>query len=351
MKPPVHSVLCSLLWVMLTLSGCSNTPEPPFAPNVEEGAALYGKYCALCHGPEGEGYAADSATNLNNVTFLATSSDLFLYNAISEGHPGTTMSPWADYRGGPLGETDIWNIVGLLRSWQTLASVDVTNAVIKGVALRGEPVYEVYCESCHGPNGSDGPYVTLNNPQFLANASNGFIRFAIINGRPDTPMPAYQSQLSPQDIDDVVTLIRSWEKPIDTGPLLLPSLDLGDPTLNPEADDPEFTVGERFISLDSLVEALQTPAKLILLDARPPPDYVLGHIPGAVSVPFYAVDDFVDQLPKDTWIVAYCGCPHAESSAAADALEAKGFTQIAVLDEGYDAWEETGLGVVVGPTP
>jgi len=340
--------ICSLVIIGL---GCTQEPQPSFPQNAEEGAILYAKYCALCHAPSGEGYKADSATALNNEAFLATASDSFLYNAISEGRPGTTMSAWADYRGGPLSEADIWNMVGLLRSWQTISPIDVSKAHIDGVALRGEPVYTVYCSSCHGPNGAGDSYVSLNNPQFLADASNGFIRFAIINGRPGTPMEPYQAVLSTQDIDDVVSLIRSWQKPTDPGPLLLPSSDLGEPVLHPEGDEPAFIAEEIYVSLDDLTDAMQSEQRLVLLDARLPADYVKSHMSGAVSVPFYDVESYVDQLDPDTWIVAYCGCPHAESMAAARVLNDNGFSKVVVLDEGFDAWIEAGLPTKTGPLP
>ena len=89
-------------------------------------------------------------------------------------------------------------------------------------------------------------------------------------------------------------------------------------------------------------------AKMILLDARPHADFVDGHIEDAVSVPFFELDKVIDDLPTDVWIVNYCGCPHAVSGQAFDALEAAGFTQIAVLDEGYYEWVDRGYPIAEG---
>ena len=61
-------------------------------------------------------------------------------------------------------EQDIWNLVGLLRSWQTIPTIDVSDAKIKGVALRGEPVYAVYCASCHGPKGEGAMQHAMRRP-------------------------------------------------------------------------------------------------------------------------------------------------------------------------------------------
>jgi cytochrome c oxidase cbb3-type subunit 3/ubiquinol-cytochrome c reductase cytochrome c subunit len=75
-----------------------------------------------------------------------------------------------------------------------------------------------------------------------------------------------------------------------------------------------------------------------LLDARAPSDYASEHIAGAVSVPFYDPDPYMPSLPRDSWIVCYCACPHAESGQLAQRLMAKGFTKVTVLDEGFGFW-------------
>ena len=78
---------------------------------------------------------------------------------------------------------------------------------------------------------------------------------------------------------------------------------------------------------------------MAVLDARAPSDYLNEHIAGAVSVPFYDPEPYMDRLPKDAWLVCYCACPHAESGALAQKLVAKGFTKVTVLDEGLCVWK------------
>lgn len=112
-----YMLLSIVVLVLFMISVCSNILVLIFLFNVEVGGLFYNKYCALCYGLEGEGYVVDSVTNLNNIMFLAISSDRFLYNVIVEGYLGTIMFLWVDYCGGPFGEIDIWNIVGLLCSW------------------------------------------------------------------------------------------------------------------------------------------------------------------------------------------------------------------------------------------
>jgi rhodanese-related sulfurtransferase len=72
------------------------------------------------------------------------------------------------------------------------------------------------------------------------------------------------------------------------------------------------------------------------------------HITGAVSVPFYDPSPYFDKLPKDTWLVCYCACPHAESGQLARALNAKGFSKVAVLDEGLGVWKSRGYPMTAG---
>ena len=69
-----------------------------------------------------------------------------------------------------------------------------------------------------------------------------------------------------------------------------------------------------------------------------------------MSVPFYDPEPYVKDLPRDAWLVCYCGCPHAESGNLANKLVARGFTKVTVIDEGLGYWSrkkyETTQGVL-----
>ena len=106
-----------------------------------------------------------------------------------------------------------------------------------------------------------------------------------------------------------------------------------------------------FVSIDELKAAYDKGKAMVILDARPPADYVRSHTSGAVSVPFYAVKDYLDQLPKDKWIVAYCACPHAESGKAAKALKDNGYTKVKVFNEGFIEWRTRKYPITTGPKP
>jgi rhodanese-related sulfurtransferase len=114
--------------------------------------------------------------------------------------------------------------------------------------------------------------------------------------------------------------------------------------INPEGDHPEFTLREGlYVPAAEVKGALDERKRLVIVDARAQSDYLVAHIPGALSVPFYAVDEYASRLPKDgTWIVAYCACPHAASGQVAAALRDRGFKKAVVLDEGVKVWVERG---------
>lgn len=345
----------TLFAALCALGACGggDAPSPSTLDPAEvmaKAEADYALYCALCHGDQGEGYAADNANALNHPAFLATSTDEFLRAGIVRGRPGTPMSAWGVSRGGPLDDQSVDGLIMLMRSWQDGDDYDVSDVVVEGKASRGAAQYAARCAFCHGDQGQGGAYMSIANPEFLASASDGFIREAIRSGRSGTPMGGYTEILTEQAIDDIVVLIRSWQAPIDTSDVNLPSTDLDDPVLNPTGPTPVFGEG-RYVAASLVAAQLDAGAKMVVIDARPPLDYVTGHIAGSVSVPFYDVTSFVDQLPNDTQLVVYCGCPHAESTAAAEVLEDNGFVDVKVIDEGYYYWRDEGYPVVEGVEP
>lgn len=190
------------------------------SPDTERGEALYARMCALCHGENGEGYTAPASPALASPNFLAVASDEYLFENTARGRPGTRMSAWAESYGGPLADDDVRAIVAYIRAWQTTDSIDVSGVTVEGEPARGAEVYAEACAVCHGeagggrdeapaaPNGAP----SLNNPVFLATASDGFMRYSVAEGRPGTPMPGYAGSLTDQQIDDLVVFIRSWEE-------------------------------------------------------------------------------------------------------------------------------------------
>ncbi|HEY5145218.1 MAG TPA: c-type cytochrome [Polyangiaceae bacterium] len=341
--------LRSLLQCLLVVIACiaSGTLEcGGVAPTVPErrGAQLYARMCVVCHGAEGRGYAADQAPALGNQNFLASVTDEFLRNAILNGRTGSTMSAWSRGHGGPLGNPDADAILAFLHAWSDRPRAVLDEGPLAGDASRGAGLFARECERCHGPQGTGGLFMHIGNVDLLSTASNGFLRYAIRNGRPGTAMPAFEATLGDSAIDDVIALMRSWQARLATVPRPTapkpPPMPLGPVPLNPHGPEPVgFRTTPQATPADMIKAQLDRGAKMALLDARAPSDYLNEHIAGAVSVPFYDPDPYVAQLPKGAWLVCYCACPHAESGTLAQKLAAKGFTKVTVLDEGLGVWK------------
>jgi mono/diheme cytochrome c family protein/rhodanese-related sulfurtransferase len=262
------------------------------------------------------------------------------------------MSAWAVGRGGPLGINDASAIVAYLRTWQKRPSEPTTVRTVNGNAERGAATYAAQCASCHGAKGRDGKYAALSNPELLAAAADGFLATTIERGRKGTPMPAFAGKLSPEAIDDVVALLRSWQKPPDEQADLPPKPGaLTSVVLNPRGPQPALDGKADFIPADTVKREYDRKATMIIVDARPPSDYARMHIAGAISVPFYQVAEFAKQIPKDRQILTYCACPHAESVKVRDALRTLGYPRASVIDEGMLAWRDRGYPVRGGAKP
>lgn len=311
----------------------------------DRGKMLYGRYCDFCHGAEGHGYAADEAPALANDDLLAIASDDYLRDAIMKGRPGTTMSAWGFGRGGPIGADDALAIVAFIRGWQKRPSEKLEKRTVEGDAARGEKLFTAQCAKCHGAKGTGGKYNALANPELLAAASDELLAYTIEHGRSGTPMPAFP-QLKKQEVDDLLALLRSWQRAPDWKLELPPKPgELKNVVLNPKGPQPDFKEGADFVPVDTVKKELDRGASMIILDARAPGDYALMHVAGAISVPFYTVNDYAAQIPKDRWILTYCACPHAASVKARDALRALGYKRVAVLDEGINVWRDRGYPV------
>jgi cytochrome c oxidase cbb3-type subunit 3 len=333
------------------------TAKPETAPDpgalVARGAELYGRICAICHGVQGEGYRADQAPALGHQDFLATVSDEYLDFAIRYGRSGTTMSAWALDQGGPLSSDDVRAVIAFLRSWQQQPSRTLDDGPILGDGTRGKQIFDKNCRECHGRKGT---YVRIVNRQLLTKAHTGFLRDAIRTGRAGTRMVSFEKALGNQGVEDVVAYLKSlpgWLVPGETPGSARPHpVPLGKLPLNPNGPEPKgFSLFPKLTSLDVIGPAYSRHARMALLDARAPSDYMDRHISGAVSVPYYDPGPYLDGLPKHTWLICYCGCPTAESGALARQLLEAGFDKVTVLGEGFGAWIEKGYPTHTGIEP
>jgi rhodanese-related sulfurtransferase/DNA-binding transcriptional ArsR family regulator len=84
---------------------------------------------------------------------------------------------------------------------------------------------------------------------------------------------------------------------------------------------------------------------VVVLDVRPEEEYRAGHIPGARSVPLERLEAYLEEIPKDQEIVAYCRGPYCVfSDEAVSVLTARGY-QASRLTEGFPEWRAAGYPV------
>jgi ArsR family transcriptional regulator len=82
-----------------------------------------------------------------------------------------------------------------------------------------------------------------------------------------------------------------------------------------------------------------------VLDVRPEDEFVRGHLPGALNIPFGELDRRLAELPAGREVVAYCRGPYCVLSFEAVAvLRARGYV-IRRLEDGYPEWKAAGLPV------
>jgi rhodanese-related sulfurtransferase/mono/diheme cytochrome c family protein len=360
-------VRCSVLALALGLAiqaACNSgsaTPapkkqDPPGArptggPDLISAQASYLRLCAPCHADDGTGYRADHAPSLVSPTFLESATDEFLRRSIIFGRPGTSMAAYGKAMGGPLDDAAVTGMVAWLREKGPRARV--LPAVPKGVAARGGELYQQYCKSCHGDAQTRGEGPHLANRQFLSAASDGFIKHAIVQGRPKTRMLAFGAVMTDDQVNDLVAYVRELgSTTVKVG--LLPEPTGKEPlVVNPRGTAPTWKARDgRFVSVDDVAAALKAGKRMVIVDARPPSEWRQVHIAGAVSIPYHDMKRLA-QIPKDAWVIAYCACPHHLSGIVVDELKKRGHQRAAVLDEGVNVWHQRGYPVVAaeGVTP
>lgn len=88
----------------------------------------------------------------------------------------------------------------------------------------------------------------------------------------------------------------------------------------------------------------------VFIDARSAADYEKGHIAGAISLPWQAVDSrFAEvgaDLPMDKPIITYCDGENCSlSEHLAGFLREMGFAPVRVLKNGWSLWQQHNLPV------
>ena len=88
--------------------------------------------------------------------------------------------------------------------------------------------------------------------------------------------------------------------------------------------------------LDRFTDAIER-GDCLLLDVRERREYEAGHLPNARSMPLSQLEIWTSELDKERLLILYCRSGH-RARRCAEALSARGFRHVRVLDGGYSAW-------------
>lgn len=227
----------------------------PAAGAALDGAKLYAVNCSACHGTDGHGGVG---VPLALPSFLSSVDDLYLNKSIRQGRPGRVMPAFTR-----LSNAEVDAIVAHLRSWPGQKPPRTQNRQpIHGDVARGAKLFAAHCAACHGEHGGGGhgtgvtmsrprsaPILApaLNNPGFLAAASDTLIKNTLMQGRDGTPMVSFlKNGLTEKDINDVVAFVRHFQS-------------IPHPAVAKPADrEPPVLVRDSPYSLDETIEKVKT---------------------------------------------------------------------------------------------
>jgi len=186
----------------------------------ETGETLFVNNCAVCHGEQGKGGVG---VPLALPDFQRQVSDQFLYTTIRMGRPGRVMPAFTQFS-----DDEIHKIIEYIRTFTRVKRPEHNPAHIKGNIEHGRKLFAQDCAMCHGDHGQGGkgtgvtfsrprdlPILApaLNNAGFLASATDTMIKQTLLEGRAGTPMNPFKGKkIKQQDINDIVSYVRSFEK-------------------------------------------------------------------------------------------------------------------------------------------
>jgi cytochrome c oxidase cbb3-type subunit III len=218
------TLLFLLASAVLLCAACDSAPGRP-RPGSEvvppdqimEFNILYAQNCAGCHGTGGNGGAGNA---LRDPVFLAIADDSVIRNATSIGVRGTAMPAFAQSAGGMLTDKQINALINGIRSWARSGGLGGANppsyaAKTSGNSQHGGEVYQTFCLSCHGPNGTAGKSASsITDGSYLALVTDQYLRTEVIAGRPELGAPDWRENvpgrpMSDQEVTDVVAWLVS----------------------------------------------------------------------------------------------------------------------------------------------
>jgi rhodanese-related sulfurtransferase len=107
------------------------------------------------------------------------------------------------------------------------------------------------------------------------------------------------------------------------------------------------TLGRSYLGMAEELTAAEVAAKVkadpqavVLLDVREPFERELAHIEPSIHIPMRDVPSRIAEIPKDREVIVYCH-GGTRSAMIVGFLEAHGYTRLANMAGGIDAWSRT----------
>ncbi len=193
-------------------------------------AALYTRWCAVCHGPAGQGDGPAAALlsppprdftagiyKLRSTPSGSLPTPADVAASIARGLPGTSMPAYGDLLAADEIETLARHVLGLAPPDVPVGrAIDLGNPLPDDAAARrrGARLYaDLGCGACHGeagrgvdwtppregPGGPAPPTVLAEPWTFRGGAAPAAIARRILTGLDGSPMPGYAGQIAPGD--------------------------------------------------------------------------------------------------------------------------------------------------------
>ncbi len=175
---------------------------------IDQGAELFKKDCAGCHGATGRGDGFVAQVLLRKPKDLASTrySLVLLSQVLWNGKRGTAMPAWRT-----LPQQDLSALAAYVLSFHPIAKAD---EVSPESLQRGNLVFQQNCAPCHGAAGDGkGAAASTLIPEpanfRLKQPNFDYILHVLSDGIPGTGMPAWKAQISEHDREALANFVRS----------------------------------------------------------------------------------------------------------------------------------------------
>jgi ArsR family transcriptional regulator len=96
------------------------------------------------------------------------------------------------------------------------------------------------------------------------------------------------------------------------------------------------------VSRDDVLNGLKG-GNVVVLDVRPADEYALGHVPGAINIPFRELEERMDELSAERQIVTYCRGPYCVVTfETVRRLRERGY-RVRRLQGSFPEWQASGF--------